>query len=352
VRDAYDGPSFVTIPGGASELPGDVLVDKIKGLIYGQAIGDAIGLATEFMTKQECQEYYGKYASLSYGVFHKDFHRSRWVPGDWTADTDQMILILEGMLASGGKVDVIDFAKRLKFWVRNGFPELGDLCGSGLGATVGSVVSQKDFETEPHACAVKVWEQMLKQGAANGAVMRTSILGVPSFHEVGTVVYNTRNICKATHPDPRCLASCVFVTTAIAMMLQGQPCDGDLMENAYSMGCQEVTGEKDRQEYFLHTHAKSLQELQLDMQPIGYTLKCLGSGVYCLKNGSNFKLAINELVMEGGDSDTNASVAGALLGCKFGFSQLPQDWLMGLHQKEWLNEKVDRLLGLLGLAHT
>ena len=26
--------------------------------------------------------------------------------------TDQMILILEGMLASGGKVDHIDFAKR------------------------------------------------------------------------------------------------------------------------------------------------------------------------------------------------------------------------------------------------
>lgn len=27
------------------------------------------------------------------------------------------------------------------------------------------------------------------------------------------------------------------------------------------------------------------------------------------------------------DSDTNAAVAGALLGCKLGYSKLPQDWL-------------------------
>ena len=52
----------------------------------------------------------------------------------------------------------------------------------------------------------------------------------------------------------------------------------------------------------------------------------MGSGVYCLR-GTDFKQLINELVMEGGDSDTNAAVAGALLGCKIGYNQLPQDWL-------------------------
>eukprot|EP00026_Physarum_polycephalum_P002884 Phypoly_transcript_02893.p1 GENE.Phypoly_transcript_02893~~Phypoly_transcript_02893.p1 ORF type:complete len:395 (+),score=66.58 Phypoly_transcript_02893:1362-2546(+) len=349
-RDAYDGPSYITIPPNASVLPKEVLVDKIKGVIYGQAIGDAIGLATEFMKRQECVEYYGKYKYISYKAFHNDFHRSRWTPGDWTDDTDQMILILEGMLSTGGQVDAVDFAKRLKFWVKKGFPELGDVAGCGLGATVHTVVSNPRFETDPHACAVRAWENSMKNNAANGAVMRTSILGIPHFEDLGVVIANTQNICKTTHADPRCVASCVFVTSLIAMMLKGEPCTDELIEKAYFMGNMELSSEKEKQEFYQYCHAKSLKDLQLDFEnSIGYTLKCLGSGVFCVR-GTDFKTLINDLVMEGGDSDTNAAVAGALLGCKIGYSKLPQDWLSGLKEKEWLDEKVDRFLALLGLA--
>ena len=37
------------------------------------------------------------------------------------------------------------------------------------------------------------------------------------------------------------------------------------------------------------------------------------------------KDVLNELILAGGDADTNGAVAGALLGCRLGFSQLPQD---------------------------
>lgn len=33
-------------------------IDKIKGLFYGQAIGDALGLGTEFLNKNQIQEYF------------------------------------------------------------------------------------------------------------------------------------------------------------------------------------------------------------------------------------------------------------------------------------------------------
>jgi ADP-ribosylglycohydrolase len=34
------------------------LIDKIKGVIFGQAIGDAVGLSTELMIKEQIQIFY------------------------------------------------------------------------------------------------------------------------------------------------------------------------------------------------------------------------------------------------------------------------------------------------------
>ena len=52
--------------------------------------------------------------------------------------------------------------------------------------------------------------------------MRTSILGTIEYYNLSKVLKNTKNACKVTHADPRCVASCVAVTMAIALMLQGK----------------------------------------------------------------------------------------------------------------------------------
>lgn len=52
--------------------------------------------------------------------------------------------------------------------------------------------------------------------------MRTSILGTIHFQDLSKVIENTKNACKITHADPRCVASCVAVTIAIALMMQGK----------------------------------------------------------------------------------------------------------------------------------
>ena len=46
--------------------------------------------------------------------------------GDWTDDTDQMLLILLGVVENKGRVLKQDFAKRMKTWTEEGFAELGD----------------------------------------------------------------------------------------------------------------------------------------------------------------------------------------------------------------------------------
>ena len=64
----------------------ETLIDKLKGTIYGQAIGDALGLGTEGMTDEDMAWKYPN-GITHYSDIFQDRHRRRWKIGDWTDDT-------------------------------------------------------------------------------------------------------------------------------------------------------------------------------------------------------------------------------------------------------------------------
>lgn len=75
---------------------------------------------------------------------------------------------------------------------------------------------------------------------------------------------------------------------------------------------------------------------------IGYTLKALACAFWALRQ-DNFQDAISAIIHEGGDADTNGVVAGALLGAKLGYDNLPTNWVYGLVKRSELEQKVDKL---------
>lgn len=340
-----------------SKLTRDVIVDKIKGIIYGQAIGDALGLATEFMSRKEAEQYYGKKGPSAYTQIVQDFHRSRWLTGDWTDDTDQMLLILQMIVERKGSVDKRAFAEKMSNWRRNGFKELGDFGGMGIGMTVSQTLSHHRFLAEPHEAAKEVWERSGRYLAANGAIMRTAILGVLEFNKLERVVANTREVCLVTHADPRCLASCIAITTAIALMLQGA-CDPSkkkeldhLVTEAIDHAHKVLEHSDQREELVTHVKTSKLKDLDLESRSaMGYTFKALGAGFYGLRHATDFSTTLKKVIMQAGDADSNAAVCGALMGCKFGFGGLPQDLLHFPH-REWLDQQVAQFLKTIGLEN-
>ena len=82
---------------------------------------------------------------------------------------------------------------------------------------------------------------------------------------------------------------------------------------------------------------------------IGYTYKCLGAGLWGLQSEASFATTLQTLVAAGGDADTNGAVCGALLGCRLGWSQLPQEWVAQLPHAGWLEAHVQKLTYMLGL---
>jgi ADP-ribosylglycohydrolase len=373
--DAERYEPWAARPASASALAEVELADRIRGLVFGAALGDAVGLATEFLSRDQVKEYYGdgfEYAPKPAKIW-PDTHRLMWLPGDWTDDTDQLVLVLQSLLHNGGRANPPDFARRLTAWRHKGFAELGDESAAGLGQHTKRVIATKGFLDDPIATA-----QAASPSAANGAVMRTAITGVPFFWSPDVVRSNTRDFCLSTHADPRCLASCTVVAGCVSALLRGETDIEALIAEAVAAvnteelasctvvaGCAtallrgetdakaviaEAVAAVDTEELQKAASVAELRDLALDdPHAIGYTYKCLSAGLWGLRSRAGLAETICAVVAEGGDADTNAAVAGALHGCRVGFSELPAEWVAQLEHRGWLEAHVQKLLFMLGL---
>lgn len=70
------------------------IINRIKGCLYGQAIGDALGFGAEAMSKKEVHINYPD-GLTRYDVFYQDDRRKGWPIGGWTDDTEMMLSILD-----------------------------------------------------------------------------------------------------------------------------------------------------------------------------------------------------------------------------------------------------------------
>lgn len=159
-------------------MENETIKERFLGTIFGQAVGDALGLSTEFMSKQEVDRFYPN-GIEDYSQIVQDDHRRRWQRGDWTDDTDMMLCILDSFVACQ-KVDILDIARRFKEWMMNG--------GMGIGRHTYNVMALGDYTSNPQKAAEIIWKMGKKKAAANGAVMRTSVVGLMKDNVANAVV--------------------------------------------------------------------------------------------------------------------------------------------------------------------
>ncbi|KAI1297339.1 hypothetical protein EDD11_007207 [Mortierella claussenii] len=204
--------------------------DRIRGCLFGCAVGDAYGLATEFMNTQTAVQLYGN-GPIAFGrepgyPVWIDGHRSLEERNDFTDDTDQMLLLLQSLEHTrDGRLHPIQFARRLREWKDHGIPEIGTDPARGLGYTVGRVLDHPDFEFNPHRAAFDIWDSEGRHLAPNGAVMRTAVIGIESFWDERQVVENALAAAKVTHADPRSILSALVSSVLISRLLRGGGCD-------------------------------------------------------------------------------------------------------------------------------
>lgn len=307
--------------------------DKIKGLFFGQAIGDALGLGAEFMNRKQVKVYYPDKLTNFSQIIHDSF-RKQWEIGEWTDDTDQFLCICNSILKTKA-VSENAFAKELYVWAQNSPVDIG--------VTVSNVVSHPNFLEDPYKCSYEIWKESERESAANGAIMRTSIIGAFEFWNYDNVISNTAKIAKVTHWDPRCVGSCIITTLLIANLINENRILTlkDLIE----------IGDKydNRMIYYIEQAAQSdIRNLHLDEEGvIGYTLLALSAGLWAYFHAKDFEKGLISVINEGGDADTNGCIAGSILGAKFGYNSIPKHLIDGLKHKDLLEEKFNKFVELI-----
>ena len=302
-------------------------IDRFRGCLYGQAIGDALGLGTEFMTDEDIAWKY-PHGLQHYKQIYQDRHRKRWEIGDWTDDTDMMLCIADEVIEDKG-VNFYNIARHFKDWA-NGTP-------MGIGENTYKVLMIGDYVEHPFDVSHKVWEMSKYQSAANGGLMRTSVVGLfPK--EVRTCA---ENICRLTHYNPRCVGSCVIVSELIHALVYGmQPPTLFQINSLAQLYDAEICEYVDRA--WCESDVKNL----VDYDHMGYTLVTLSVALWTYWHTTSFVDGLLVVVNAGGDADTNAAVACAVLGAKYGYSSIPNEYIEGLLYKESLDKTIDSLLNI------
>ena len=82
----------------------------------------------------------------------------------------------------------------------------------------------------------------------------------------------------------------------------------------------------------------------MDDDHMGYTLLTLSVALWAYWHANSFEEGLLSVVNAGGDADTNAAVACAMLGAKYGYQSIPQEYIEGLLYREQLEETIHKLL--------
>lgn len=301
-------------------------IDRIKGALYGFALGDALGVGTEFMTRDEVNAYYPEGLN-SFDQIIRDAHRCQWEPGEWTNDTRLLISFLNPILDSG-EYNLNSLALNLK-------KSLNEL-EHDLTSVYRLVMSAPGWEDNPVKVAHNVWKEHGLTEASNDSVHRGLVTGLLSSKEL--IDDRTRQLVLMTNDDTRCVSSAMLIARmANSLLHTGEPASYiELAAVCHPVDTRTIP--------FLDiAYRGSLEDLDLDDEDtLAWTRKCMAAALWPIWHCDNAADSISMVIHEGGDADTNAALAGALAGLRYGYDALPEEKtrIVGAERIDQLVDKI------------
>jgi ADP-ribosylglycohydrolase len=326
-------------PPGGSAGPARHL-DRERGALLGLAVGDALGTTYEFERIEQ-----PPYPALATGPATDVAGGGPFglEAGQVTDDT-QLAVCLARSLAERGSFDVDDVAARYVAWSEHAFD---------IGRQTSAAIARLERGERPPSAALEHWRAQGRQPAGNGSLMRTAPIAVAlRGASEGMLIDAAIADSLITHGDPRCVLACAAFDGAIAAAVS-EPLDGRAMvaaaRRALEHGWQRLDaawagggaqGADDRAHL-----ARAAGRLSFDLDAAlrgdpdvygeelhlyrgaGFVRVAFRLAFWHAVHTPSWRDALVDVASRGGDADTNAAIAGALLGARDGAEAIPAAWV-------------------------
>ena len=301
-------------------------LSAIEGCLIGTAVGDALGLSCEGLSKQRQRRLFPEV----------DRYHFLFGNGMVSDDTEHACMTAQALIVSAGAPErfLRSLAWRLRVWLL-GLP-------AGVGFATLRAILKLWIGVPPSRSGV--------YSAGNGAAMRSAILGVCYGDDPERLCQLARASTRLTHTDPKAELGALAVSVAAHRSSASAETPMRVQEYFDAISgmfphcepsVQPALPEFERLlEQTRHAVTRGISteafadELGLRRGVSGYMCHTLPVALHAwLTHPRDFRAAALAVIRCGGDTDTTAAIVGAIVGAGVGKEGIPQAWRDGLW--EW-----------------
>lgn len=182
---------------------------RIRGVLIGGAVGDAMGMPTECWSQEKIKRIFPNGVKDFMSSNENDALGRKMKKGEITDDTINTIMIIETIVENHGNLNVDSYIQKLREWNNN-----SEVSGYVSGPS--TLRALKKIED-----GISIEETGI-MGTTNGASMKISPVGIVSdYKNMEQLVKNVYQICLPTHNTKIAIAGATAISAVISYVIQG-----------------------------------------------------------------------------------------------------------------------------------
>lgn len=319
--------------------------DKILGTLYGQAIGDAMGMPSELWPIQKIREKFnGKITDFMDGTKDNDIALN-FSRGQYTDDTNQAFAILDALIETNWEPKQEVLVKHIMKWANEVGAWKNNILGPSSKASLTLIKEGKD-PTE-----------VTKKALTNGAGMRIAPIGsLFETNQIDDLVKMVYQVTKITHSSDVSISGANMIAGAVTAGIAnyswndiidyaikannlglklGSPTWAAKNKNRLEIGIDMADKYVNDEDEF----SKQIYETLGTGTMISESIPAAVSMAYYAKDVEKCAILCSNL---GGDTDTIGAMATAICGAKNGASNIPIEWKQLIDQEN-PQHNIDKL---------